>query len=164
MTLAQVLYVNPDITNARFIDVGDIILIPAGTCVAPAVEEPVEPTATCTNGTATTYTVVSQDTLTIIAKEKLGITLEALVNANPQITNIDSINIGDIIFVPVCATPTTTTTGVPLETHYTGFNGGKKARQKMAAQAFMNNGKTDYNGTRGRKDCDDIDAIIIILV
>jgi LysM repeat protein len=70
------------------IEVGDQINIPTcGTC-AP-------------EGTETTYTVVSGDTLTKIAGEH-GITLYALEAANPQIENPDIIDIGDVIKLPIC--------------------------------------------------------------
>jgi LysM repeat protein len=72
----------------KAIQVGDQINIPTcGTC-AP-------------EGTETTYTVVSGDTLTKIAGAH-GITLEALEAANPQIENPDVIDIGDVINIPIC--------------------------------------------------------------
>jgi len=46
--------------------------------------------------------VASGDTLNIIAKEKLGITLPALLAANPQIQNPDAISVGDVINIPLC--------------------------------------------------------------
>ena len=103
VTLDQVLFVNKNITNARLINPGDVTSIPNAACVAPTIAPLAEPTATCSNGylfhfqvtkaivqslhifrTATTTQVVSGDTLIIIAKEKLGITLPALLAANPQ--------------------------------------------------------------------------------
>jgi LysM repeat protein len=61
-----------------------------------------EPTATCSNGTAGTIKVVAEDTLIIIAKEKLGITLPSLLAVNPQVKNPDLIKVGDVLNVPVC--------------------------------------------------------------
>lgn len=55
------------------------------------------------NGTEKTTKVAAGDTLIIIAKEKLGITLPALVAANPQIKDVNKINVGDVINVPLCA-------------------------------------------------------------
>lgn len=57
---------------------------------------------------------MSGDTLIIIAKEKLGITLPSLLAANPQVKNPDLINVGDVLNVPLCgkngmATTSTTT-------------------------------------------------------
>ena len=46
--------------------------------------------------------MVSGDTLIVIAKEKLGITLPALLAANPQVTNPDAIEVGQVLNVPLC--------------------------------------------------------------
>lgn len=48
---------------------------------------------------AATYTVQSGDNLTNIAASE-GVTLQALEAANPQITNPDLINVGDVINIP----------------------------------------------------------------
>lgn len=50
-------------------------------------------------GTGTKYTVKKGDTLSAIAK-KYGITLEALLKANPQIKNPNLIKIGQVINIP----------------------------------------------------------------
>ncbi|KAG4443459.1 hypothetical protein IFR05_001029 [Cadophora sp. M221] len=102
VTLDQIQFVNTQITNPRFINAGDVIKIPNTRCVAPAAKPLPEPTAICSNGTAKTQTVVAGDTLTIVAKEKLGITVPALLAANPQVKNADAINVGDVINVPLC--------------------------------------------------------------
>ncbi|KAH6663174.1 hypothetical protein B0J14DRAFT_662162 [Halenospora varia] len=101
-TLSQLLFVNPQISNPRNINPGDIIQIPSSTCVAPAAAPLAEPTATCSNGTASTITVVAGDTGNIIAKEKLGITLGALVAANPQVKDINKLEVGQVLNVPLC--------------------------------------------------------------
>lgn len=64
--------------------------------VAPSAS--VEPTATPAP-TPKTYTVSSGDTMSKIAK-RFGITLEALLGANPQIKNPDKIKIGDQLVIP----------------------------------------------------------------
>ena len=46
-----------------------------------------------------TYTVMAGDTLYMIAT-RLGISLQDLLTANPQITNPDIINVGDVINIP----------------------------------------------------------------
>ncbi|TVY82291.1 hypothetical protein LSUE1_G001917 [Lachnellula suecica] len=93
---------NPQISNPRLINVGDVVQIPNSKCVAAAAAALPEPTATCSNGTATAVTVVAGDTLIIIAKEKLGITLPALLAVNPQVTDPNKVNIGDVLNVPLC--------------------------------------------------------------
>jgi len=104
VTLDQILFVNPEITNANFITAGQVIQIPSADCDAPTSEDPVEPTATCSTGTATTYTVVAGDTFTIIANEKLDITLASFIAANPQVANVDAIEIGQVLNIPLCKT------------------------------------------------------------
>lgn len=68
VTVAQILYVNPVITNPNSISIGQVIDIPNALCVvtAPA-PAPALPTATCVNNCTFTYTVVAGDTFTIIA-------------------------------------------------------------------------------------------------
>jgi LysM repeat protein len=101
-SVAQLQFVNPQISNPRLINVGDIIKIPNSKCVAPATAPLAEPTATCSNGTASTTKVAAGDTLIIIAKEKLGITLPALLAANPQVKDPNVVNVGDVLNVPLC--------------------------------------------------------------
>jgi chitin-binding protein len=62
-------------------------------------------TTTTTTCTPSSYTVVSGDTLSQISLSK-GITLAALLAANPQVTNANLIYIGQVLSVP-CATTTT---------------------------------------------------------
>ena len=119
VTLDQVLFVNPQITNADLILVGDVIAIPDSACIpGTTTPEPTEPTTPipCSDGSNTTYTVVAGDTLSTIATDKLGVTLDALLAANPQITNPDLIEIGDIINVPACPATTTSTSSSPTPT------------------------------------------------
>ncbi|KAL3427604.1 intracellular hyphae protein 1 [Phlyctema vagabunda] len=69
----------------------------------PGLEMPgSEPTAVCSNATATTYEAAAGDTLIIMAKERVGITLLALLAANPQIDNPDLVDVGDVINIPLC--------------------------------------------------------------
>jgi LysM repeat protein len=69
ITLDQVLFANPNITNPRLINPGGIIKIPNSACVTPASKHLAEPTTTCSNGTASMTTVFVEDTLINIAKE-----------------------------------------------------------------------------------------------
>ncbi|KAE9374607.1 carbohydrate-binding module family 50 protein [Stipitochalara longipes BDJ] len=107
-TVAQLQCVNSQITNPRLINVGYVIKIPNSNCVAPIASPPAEPTTTCSNGTSFTINVVAGDTLIIIAKEKLVITLPSLLAANTQIKNPDLINVGDVLNVPLCGQNGTT--------------------------------------------------------
>lgn len=52
-----------------------------------------------TSSSLNTYTVVRGDTMYLIS-QRLGIPLQELTNANPQITNPDLINIGQVINIP----------------------------------------------------------------
>lgn len=80
---------NPQITNPSVIYVGQIINIP---------------------GTdKSTYTVIKGDTMWGIS-QKYGVDLNELIKNNPQITNPSLIYPGQMINLPVDATPTTPTT------------------------------------------------------
>jgi LysM repeat protein len=70
---------------------------------APA-SSPAEPTPTPAP-TPQVYVVRENDTFSAIAT-RYGLTIQALKDANPQIENIDRINVGDEIIIPVAA-PTT---------------------------------------------------------
>ena len=72
-----ILRLNPQITNANVIYVGQAISIPAG---------------------PTTYVVQRGDTLRIIAN-KFGTTVDALLRLNPRITNANIIYVGQVITV-----------------------------------------------------------------
>lgn len=109
VTPDQVLFVNPSITNANFVAVGDVVAIPDSACVGPDTGDPIEPTATCsTVYTESTYTVVAGDTFTIIANEKLDITLASLIAANTQVADLNVIEVGEVLNVPLCEAETTT--------------------------------------------------------
>jgi LysM repeat protein len=124
VTLDQILFVNPEITNANFITAGQVIQIPSADCDAPTSEDPVEPTATCSTGTAITYTVVAGDTFTIIANEKLDITLASFIAANPQVANVDAIEIGQVLNIPLCKTDGAGSSGATTrEVYYDCYEG-----------------------------------------
>lgn len=58
-------------------------------------EQPLEPLVP----KPTTYTVVAGDTFTSIAT-KLGVTVDALKAANPKVTDINKIAVGDVLTIP----------------------------------------------------------------
>ena len=71
----DILLVNPQITDANLIYVGQVISLPAS---------------------ASYYTVQSGDTLKKIAA-RFGTTLDALIALNPQIIDINKIYVGQVI-------------------------------------------------------------------
>lgn len=77
--------------------------LPDGTSHTPAVNNRTDnPTGGGTGGgtgAATTYTVKSGDTMSQIAVN-WGITLQALEDANPQVTNPDVISVGQVLNIP----------------------------------------------------------------
>lgn len=82
VSLESLLRVNPQIKNADVIDVGQKIAIP---------RRP--------NGDIAIYTVKQGDTLYKIAK-KYNLTIESILNANPQIENADMIYPGEVLNIP----------------------------------------------------------------
>lgn len=94
VTLDAILAVNPQITNPDAISIGDIITIPP-----------------CSGGSneCQTYTVIAGDYVNKIASDK-SITTQALLEINPQITDVNSLEIGDILNIPPCTTSTSTGT------------------------------------------------------
>lgn len=84
VTVTSILSANPQITNPNIIGVGQVICIPGVTPV-------------CEGGTL--YTVVAGDTLSSIARRQ-GVTVTAILNANPQITNPDVIVPGQQLCIP----------------------------------------------------------------
>lgn len=87
-----------------FILVGQVLSVPTSVCTADNESCRNEAgTAACVaadSGVASTYTIVAGDTFFAISSE-LGITLEALVAANPD-TDAGNLQIGQVINIPVC--------------------------------------------------------------
>ncbi len=90
-SLDVLLSLNPAITNANLIYAGQRLAVPT-----PGGTTPI-PTPIPTGGQ--TYTVQSGDTMKKIAT-RLGITLDALVKANPQVTDINKIYVGQKLNLP----------------------------------------------------------------
>ncbi len=105
-TLAVLIALNPSI-NPNMIKVGDKIVIPAPNTTLPtatALPTDIKP------GTLITYQLVAGDTLAALAA-RFNSTLDAILKANPTITNANAVKEGDIIKIPVnIVTPVPTAT------------------------------------------------------
>ena len=84
-TVEALLRANPQITNPNLITAGQVINIPNKTSTP--------------RFNSTEYTVKKGDTLSAIAK-KYNTTVDALLKANPQITNPNLIKVGQVIKIP----------------------------------------------------------------
>jgi LysM repeat protein len=91
VTLQALINANPHIPNPNVIFPCDVLCVPGvDTCRVPA---------TCPPGFQGRYTVRSGDTMFLIA-QRFGVTLQALIDANPHITNPDVIFPCDVLCVP----------------------------------------------------------------
>jgi len=91
-TLDALLSLNPTITNANLIYAGQRLNVPTPGIVPPVVTPP--PPAG-----GQSYTVQKGDTMKKIA-ERYGVSLDALIKANPQVTNINLIYVGQKLNIP----------------------------------------------------------------
>jgi LysM repeat protein len=90
-TVDAILRLNPQITNANLIFVGQSIRLPEGVIIPPTGDQ--------------TYMVQRGDTLRIIAN-RFGTTVTAILQLNPQITNPNLIFPGQVIRIRAGAPPT----------------------------------------------------------
>ncbi|HEX3028528.1 MAG TPA: LysM peptidoglycan-binding domain-containing protein [Clostridia bacterium] len=105
VTVNQIMTANPQICNEDIVFVGEKICIPTTppttippTTIPPTTIPPTtQPPLACVNGFI--YTVKAGDSLSAIANS-FGICLEAIIAANPQITNPDLIFPGQKICIP----------------------------------------------------------------
>jgi spore coat assembly protein SafA len=91
-TLDTLLNLNPAITNANLIYAGQRLNVPTPGTVPPVTPPPPPPGGQ-------SYTVQKGDTMKKIA-ERYGISLDALIKANPQVTNINLIYVGQKLSIP----------------------------------------------------------------
>jgi LysM repeat protein len=91
VTLQALINANPHIPNPNLIFPCDVLCVPGvDTCRVPT---------TCPPGFMNRYTVRPGDTMFFIAR-RFGVTLQALINANPHITNPNLIFPCDVLCVP----------------------------------------------------------------
>lgn len=91
------------LTNPDFLALDQVLTVPTNVCAANIDNDTCRTsagTATCVTTGESTYTIASGDTFFLIAAE-LGITLDSLVAANPDV-DAGSLQIDQVINVPVC--------------------------------------------------------------
>ncbi len=98
VSLQQLIRANPQVANPNVIYVGQRLCVPAEITPTPPSPEPF-----CQNGTI--YIVQRGDSLFTIAR-KFGVTLQQLIQANPQISNPNIIEVGARVCVPIPTPPT----------------------------------------------------------
>ena len=95
------------LTNPDFILAGQVLIIPTEVCEAEVDNQSCRTaagTATCVDasaGVSDTYTIVSGDTFFLISS-RLGITLDSLVAANPDV-DASALEVGQVINIPICS-------------------------------------------------------------
>ncbi len=101
-SVAAILASNPNIGDVTRIPIGQTIRLPAPNespaAAAPATNANVN-AASVIAGNTTTYVIQPGNTLSSLARQR-GITLSALLALNPDITNPDSVRVGQTIVLP----------------------------------------------------------------
>ena len=125
ISLDALLAANPQITNPNAIAVGQVIDLPVqSTTSDSATSTPVYTGPGSSPGTGglsnSQYTVVAGDTFSRIARDN-NVTLASLIAANPQISNVNSISIGQLINIPASTSTTAARNNDPVSSPiYTG--------------------------------------------
>ena len=127
VSLDALLAANPQITNPNAISVGQVINLPvqsATTDSATSTPSPVYTGAGSSPGTGglsnSQYSVVAGDTFSRIAHDN-NVTLALLIAANPQISNVNSISIGQLINIPASTSTSAARNNDPVSSPiYTG--------------------------------------------
>ncbi|HOR01626.1 MAG TPA: LysM peptidoglycan-binding domain-containing protein [Anaerolineae bacterium] len=94
-TVAAIVAANPAITNPSLLVAGTVLVIPSVSSGPAAPEAPATPG---------TYVVQRGDTLSSIAR-KFGTTVQALLAANPSITNRNVVYAGQMLVIPAAGAP-----------------------------------------------------------
>ena len=127
VSLDALLAANPQITNPNAISVGQVINLPVQSATsdsATSTPSPVYTGAGSSPGTGglsnSQYSVVAGDTFSRIAHDN-NVTLALLIAANPQISNVNSISIGQLINIPASTSTSAARNNDPVSSPiYTG--------------------------------------------
>lgn len=152
-TVNAIVAANPAITNPNLIYVGQVIEVPTdGTGGQPPATPP--PTTPPPSG-STTYVVRWGDTLGRIAA-RFGTTVNAIVAANPQITNPNLIYVGQVITIPTGETAPPPTQPPPTTGNFElGGQTQAFANAQLMRDAGMTWVKRQYKWTPG----DSVDTV-----
>ncbi|MDR5658530.1 LysM peptidoglycan-binding domain-containing protein [Serpentinicella sp. ANB-PHB4] len=99
VTVEQLIRANPQIPDPNILEIGQRICIPR---VPTPPVPPVPPPVDCPDGTL--YTVRAGDTMFLIAR-RFGVSLQRLIQANPQVTDPNVLEIGQQICIPAPDVP-----------------------------------------------------------
>ena len=106
VSVDELLAANPQITNPNAISVGQVINLPVQSATSDSATSTPSPVYTGPGSSPGTgglsnsqYSVVAGDTFSRIAHDN-NVTLALLIAANPQISNVNSISIGQLINIP----------------------------------------------------------------
>ncbi len=104
VSLNALIAANPHISNPAVICPGDVLCVPGAVAMDVAAEDAEElmasrVPASCPPGFQGRYTVQPGDTMFLIA-QRFGVSLNALIAANPHISNPNLIFPGDVLCVP----------------------------------------------------------------
>lgn len=108
VSVEEIMAANPGIKDPNLIFPGQIITIPAAAPVAPS-----------PGFSEAQYLVRDGDTLFFIA-QRFGISLDALIAANPQITNPNKISVTQVINLPVVPPPPAHPTAKTIQIYISG--------------------------------------------
>lgn len=97
MPVNQLIAANPQIANPNVLNVGDQIHVPTGS--VPAGQVAMLPPGAASGGSMMSYIVQHGDTMWKIA-QRYGVSLDALIAANPQVVNPNVLNVGDTLTIP----------------------------------------------------------------
>ena len=127
VSLDALLAANPQITNPNAISVGQVINLPVQSATSDSATSTPSPVYTGPGSSPGTgglsnsqYSVVAGDTFSRIAHDN-NVTLALLIAANPQISNVNSISIGQLINIPASTSTSAARNNDPVSSPiYTG--------------------------------------------